>query len=459
MSQAFCDYAGHSRHVWRDAYLTADCVRPPGPFLWQSKQDLENVLVSSWRVERNLRRGGGIAQTSRPTFKLREIRYTAVDLGVKLVFGRFLLIAFNSEVCCYDLNANVSGRKTFNSGGNVIYRTPTAWTLVSFHCVSAIDVEGHPFTCAVLNEASETTRRISIYLLHVEEQSEVTLDLLHQFEHYRFRIGLVEIGPRVIVIQGHDLDDEFLFALDVCTHTMFTLSPCGDAALMEMGEVLNMLAIDERPVLSIISTSTHVVIATAFYAIATTGWRLLFQAFALPPPHPYHHSTSSSIALSPSHRGLIPGTIGSCHTLRDAVIDPTTQDVLIAVQIHSSYNILRLSAAHASRDHEFGTITLQSLGPFGHSGMRLLHPSFHGTGRAFGTLKQPSHTAVSAVEYDVRTRDDDSEVDEAKFMEYPSILRFQTPRKLLDYDPYTGLLCLRSATKPYNIIEILDLAV
>ncbi|KAF8437068.1 hypothetical protein L210DRAFT_391718 [Boletus edulis BED1] len=129
MSQTFCDYAGHSRHVWRDAYLTADCVRPPGPFLWQSKQDLENVLVSSWRVERNLRRGGGIAQTSRPTFKLREIRYTAVDLGVKLVFGRFLLIAFNSEVCCYDLNANVSGRKTFNSG------IDTAWINKSFKSI------------------------------------------------------------------------------------------------------------------------------------------------------------------------------------------------------------------------------------------------------------------------------------------------------------------------------------
>jgi hypothetical protein len=146
----------HCRDVWSDAYRKAEFVRPPGPFLSQSAHDLEDALVSSSRVDRNLRNDGGTAQRERPTLKLREIRYTGVDIGANLVFGRFLFIALTEEVRCYDLNLDALDS---NSGASIIYRS-TGGTLRSFHCVSAIDIEGRPFACAVLSEEMQTTTQM-----------------------------------------------------------------------------------------------------------------------------------------------------------------------------------------------------------------------------------------------------------------------------------------------------------
>lgn len=147
-----CQYlngVSHSRDVWSDAYRKAHFVRPPGPFPSQSTHDLENALVPSFRSDRNLRHDGGTAQQETSTIKLREIRYTGVALRVSLVLRRFLLVALSEEVRCYDLNLDAFDS---NSGASIIYR-PTGGTLKSFHCVSAIDVEGRPFTCVVLGEA------------------------------------------------------------------------------------------------------------------------------------------------------------------------------------------------------------------------------------------------------------------------------------------------------------------
>lgn len=146
----------HCRDVWSDAYRRAGFIRPPGPFLSQSAHDLEDALVCGSRVDWNLRNGGGTAQRPRPTLKLREIRYTGVDIGVNLVFGRFLFIAFAEEVRCYDLNLDVLDS---NSGASIIYRS-TGGTLRSFHCVSAINIEGRPFACVVLSEETQTTTQM-----------------------------------------------------------------------------------------------------------------------------------------------------------------------------------------------------------------------------------------------------------------------------------------------------------
>lgn len=145
------------RDVWTDAYRKADFVRPPGPFLSQSAHDLENALVPSFRVDRNLRHGGGTAQRDIPTLrKLREIRYTGVDLCISLIFGRYLFIALREEVRCYDLNLDAFDS---NSGASIIYRSTGGSRLKSCHCASAIDVEGRPFACVVLSEAARAGDR------------------------------------------------------------------------------------------------------------------------------------------------------------------------------------------------------------------------------------------------------------------------------------------------------------
>ncbi|KAG6374696.1 hypothetical protein JVT61DRAFT_4065 [Boletus reticuloceps] len=472
----YLNEVSHSKHLWREAYRTAECVRPPGPFPWQSKDDLENVLVSSCRVERNLRRGGGTAQTERPTLKVKEIRYTDVPVGFlsRLVFGRLVLVAFSDQVRCYDLNLDALD----SDSDGIIYRTTTGWTLKSFRCVSAIDVEGHPFACVVLNEETETTAHISIYLVHVGEQFKVTLDLIHQFKHYGLDIDSVDLGPRVIVIQGQDIEGGFhLFALDVHTRTEFELSPFVDAVLMETGEVPNLFAIEEFISSSSISTSTHVLMTRSFYG-STAGWRTFFQAFALPPPHPHNNSipTPTPTALGPSHRGLVPGIkLSNTVLLLQDAVDPTTQDVLIAIRVHmvepsqprtplSKHGVLRLSAFDSSSDHPIGTITFQPLGPFSHS--RIAHPSFTGTSRVFYMKhKQESRAVISALEYDVRARahgnrnSDDDEAPEAKVVEYPGILRLPTKQILFDYDPYSGRICLLSDMETHSVIEVLSFGV
>lgn len=153
----YLNQVSHNKEVWIAAYRSAKFIRPPGPFFSQSAHDLEDALVPSFRVDRNLRgHGDGDAQGERQAIKLREIRYTGVEVSIRLIFGRFLFIAFSKEVRCYDLNLDVFDS---NSGASIIYR-PTGSTLRSFHCASAIDIEGRPLACVVLNEETGSTRQM-----------------------------------------------------------------------------------------------------------------------------------------------------------------------------------------------------------------------------------------------------------------------------------------------------------
>lgn len=144
----------HYKEVWKDVYPNAEFVRPPGPFPSQSTHDLENALVRSFRVHRNFRRAGGDrpVKIEATTHRLGMIQYPGVALCASLVFGRFLLVAFRDRVHCYDLNLP-------NLHPSVIYRS-TCGILQSVHCVYAIDGEGCPFSCVVLNKVTERTRQM-----------------------------------------------------------------------------------------------------------------------------------------------------------------------------------------------------------------------------------------------------------------------------------------------------------
>ncbi|KAF8141990.1 hypothetical protein EV363DRAFT_1392389 [Boletus edulis] len=199
----YVNEATRYRNVWVNAYRTAEFPRPPGPFPSQSVHDLENILVTSLRVSQNLQRlcSGrcGTTQSDAQTFKLREIRTTGMQFYVNLIFGRFLLVPFNEGIRCYELNLEESDP---NSGGSIIYRT-TGRIVRLLHCVSAVDVGGRRFACAVLNEETQTARRILIYFLSVGKQSEMTMDLVYQSPEYRaFDVQSVDLGPRVIFVVG-----------------------------------------------------------------------------------------------------------------------------------------------------------------------------------------------------------------------------------------------------------------
>ncbi|KAF8437075.1 hypothetical protein L210DRAFT_3647402 [Boletus edulis BED1] len=452
ISQTSCDYAGttsqvsrylngisHSRQVWTNAYRTAEFVHPPGPFLWQSACDLETTLVCGFRVDRNLRNGSGPAQTEKPALKMREIRCKNFYGGVNLVFGRFLLIGFRNEICCYDLNIEVLDS---NRDSIIIYRSP-GQQLGEFHCVSSFDVEGRPFACAVLLHLKGTagrrrdlTPQFSIYLLHVGEQSGVTLDLLHQFVSLTMLTGSINLGPRVIVFQNDK--GRPVVALDVHTRTEFLIPSIH--ALMEAAGITEFIPM--RFSSTSISTSTHVVMGRSYFS--GDGRRTFFQAFSLPPSNNQCPSTS----LSPSHRGVISDIeVFDNALLHDAIVDSSTKDVLITIRVHTraagglkcEHGILRLSTD--------GTITFQLLG------------SFHGSGRAFTFELAGHHGLISAVDYDLRASGNDD--NETKVAEYPRVVRCSSYHDLEDYDPYSGRLCIaRHISNLYPpVIEIVDLAI
>ncbi|KAG9309500.1 hypothetical protein JVU11DRAFT_10471 [Chiua virens] len=485
----------HCRGVWSDTYRNAEFVRPPGPFPSQCARDLEDALVPSFRVHHSLSQDTGTTQGEKPTIKLREIRYTGVDLRVSLIFGRFLFIALSEEIRCYDLSIDLFDS---SSGATIVYRS-AGGSLRSFHCVSAIDVEGRPFACAVLSEVTQAgfstleTTQISIYLVNVDNPSEVTLDLLHQVEYPVFDIDVVNLGPRVIVIRGQvpspDMDPDWhLIALDVNTRTHFSLPSftrsTWEADSRANSETLEWTAIEDTltPPTSI-STLTHLLVARSFYAQAT-GWNTFLQAFTLPLPNDTHHhrpALLSSPLLNPSHQGIIRGiNMRDSILLQDAILDLSTQDVFITLRVHafepsrphspvSKYGFLRLAASPSTShtSHAFdcgvglGAVAFNLLGSLGQfSRTPFLHPSFNGAGRVFYTLEPGSNGIVAGLEYDVRgggAQSPDEHV--AKVVEHPSILRFSTPRTLLDYDPYSGRLCLQLTMGKYRVIEILDLAV
>ncbi|KAF8142005.1 hypothetical protein EV363DRAFT_1468924 [Boletus edulis] len=464
----YLNKATRYRNVWVDAYHTAEFPRPPGPFLSQSVHDLENILITSFRVSQNLQRYcSGTAQRAVYIFKLREIRNTGINLHVNLIFGRFLLIASKEEIRCYDLNLDESDP---NSGGSIIYRT-TGRIMRSFHCVSAVDVEGRRFACAVLNEATQTTRRMSIYFLNVGKQSDITMDPVYRSPEYStFDVQFVDLGPRVIVIQGRlgpNLDTDWRFiVLDVLTRTELLIPPFTHAT-WQAAEMPERRLVREGTLFKGISTSTHLVLARSFYTEAA-GWSTFFQAFTLPTSH-IRCSPPTSVPLSPSHHAVIPGInvrlFGSL-LLHDAVLDASTQDVLIAIRIHtfessrprvsiSQHGILRLSTTHTTRGQEVGTIAFQLLGPFSHSQMLFVHPSFNGVGRLFYLS---SDRVIAALEYGIYAGGGSNGDHEhgAKVVDYPSLLQFPTPRSLMDYDPYSGRICLRYAIGNNCTFEIFD---
>lgn len=75
------------------------------------------------------------------------------------------------------------------------------------------------------SEPTLTSLASSIFLFNVEERSDVTLDLLHQFNYQpECIIQAISLGPRVIVIVGRNPNANYpIIALDVHTRIQLLL--------------------------------------------------------------------------------------------------------------------------------------------------------------------------------------------------------------------------------------------
>lgn len=207
-----------------------------------------------------------------------------------------------------------------------------------------------------------------------------------------------------------------------------------------------------------ISTSTHLFLSRSLDPGAAEP-STVFQAYALPSPNPHAHST----VLDYSHRGIIHGTILGTILVHDTILDPTTQDFLITIRMdalhpsgwfetRSEYVTLRLGRLLHDR---LGTITFKPLASIGLDFRALFfRPSFNGVGRAFYWRES---VILAALEYDVRGNGHSNGAPEVKVREYPSIIQFPGRRRVLDYDPYSGRICLEPYFTNDGVIEILDL--
>lgn len=129
-------------------------------------------------------------------------------------------------------------------------------------------------------------------------------------------------------------------------------------------------------------------------------------------------------------------------------------DSFLPFASESGYLSLRLGKSHPD---EVGTITFQSLGSFGLDyRIEFIHSSLNGVGRTF-YMREP-HT-LAALEYDVRADGHSGNPPVAKVIEYPSILRLPSRHEVLDYDPYSGRICLLHGGTRDTAIEVLDLVV
>ncbi|KAF8437071.1 hypothetical protein L210DRAFT_391745 [Boletus edulis BED1] len=211
-----------------------------------------------------------------------------------------------------------------------------------------------------------------------------------------------------------------------------------------------------------ISTSTHVVLALSYFGGGQ--WKTFFQAFALPPSNTQYRSSSTPTSLSPSHRGVISDIrVLQNGLFHDTIIDSSTQDVLITIRVLATttwdlskceHGILRLGTD--------STITSQSLGFLGQISHFPYHrPSFHGNSRTFALERVGLDGLISALDYDLRPSGNDD--NETKVAEYSHFVRCSARHHdLLDYDPYTGRICLARYPEnqlPLSFIEIVDLAI
>lgn len=90
----------HARTVWAEAYQNSTVLRPPGPLVSQSAEDLENLLTHASKLDANW-----TSRSPRPISHRTLADDLRVPLCMKLVLGRYLLVAHSAGLACYDLEA------------------------------------------------------------------------------------------------------------------------------------------------------------------------------------------------------------------------------------------------------------------------------------------------------------------------------------------------------------------
>ncbi|KAH7919050.1 hypothetical protein BV22DRAFT_1199714 [Leucogyrophana mollusca] len=194
------------RAVWHDAYSQSALPRPPGPFTWQSTQQLEYGLITTAKVERNWP-----PQVASPITS-HKVTLAAGGRQFYLVFGRWILAGGRNEVLCYDLDAR---------GGEVnptrVHFAASGADIQHFRCLETTSPGGEPLAFALIWERRKSSEEslgpsdvIKVFKfsslpdpnIPSNSTSSVELSLVREINLESMPLDEVFIGPRLLVIHA-----------------------------------------------------------------------------------------------------------------------------------------------------------------------------------------------------------------------------------------------------------------
>ncbi|KAH7921011.1 hypothetical protein BV22DRAFT_760453 [Leucogyrophana mollusca] len=210
-----CWEVTRDRGLWSALYRTSRLPRPPGPFSWQSIELLEDNLVTSATVARNLSPNC----TARPvSSRIINIGSGNRDHAIGLVAGRWLLASDYSRIRCFDLDHA-------DSESTVVYNTEHTY----FGCFSGYGVTGHSMSFVVTatnGTCGHTGGSINVFKLGDGSQPAL-LGHLVSIVPLRYHANQIKVvlGPRLLAIyptESQDLHAQVII-MDTQTYHLYQL--------------------------------------------------------------------------------------------------------------------------------------------------------------------------------------------------------------------------------------------
>ncbi|EIW84361.1 hypothetical protein CONPUDRAFT_151382 [Coniophora puteana RWD-64-598 SS2] len=353
------------RSVWSSLYRTSRLPRPPGPYLSQPLELLQETLIRSARIQRNW--GTSI---SRPASSFTIPIASARIQPLGLVAYRWFLLATEDAIWCYDLSRyhsldhseHAEFSVLYQCNGEASYQRPMR--IVSTHTTDAKQL--HYLVLEEMHRLPDQTVHRTTVLFGVEGVADgpVSLTEVAVLDQNVLFLGNAVIGPRALLVTGNvecyvrqDLPRRVRIFDMARENRVYQLPP---HVLQEtpVGEF------DHTLKLFYVSTSTHIISLLTFLHETADGPQFLtnIEAFELPSLTYASNTPTEPQTLTLTHSCKVSSLylMDSCYLLRNSAVDTLTGNTSLTViakalrsdSIPPSASLirLRLSLHHHTHD-------------------------------------------------------------------------------------------------------------
>ncbi|KAH7910364.1 hypothetical protein BJ138DRAFT_1008963 [Hygrophoropsis aurantiaca] len=275
VSRFFYDFT-RDRVIWSKLYRNVKLPRVPGPYTRQSAESLENILITSAKVNRQW------PPTKNPQVSTHLLPVDRADKHFSLVSGELLMVGSPSRVRCSNLRST-------KADFAVIYEPPSGSEILFFTCVSTTTTDGEPLAFAICERKEPLSEQttVDIFKVNVHASSPVTFDHVLEIANPSPGISAVVIGPRFLVISSSTREatnvPKHVWIMDVHNYRQYRLPfECPSSQYI----------VPHASSRIFISTSTHLLALHSFFS-AGNGWRTLVEVFPIPAPISSFESTES----------------------------------------------------------------------------------------------------------------------------------------------------------------------